>query len=104
MNTYLCKLRAPRADFIATMTDAERALMQAHIAFWQPRFADGTAVAMGPVIEAGGATWGLGIFRAPDEAALRALLAKDPVIAAGKGFTYETGLMPRGVMLGTAPA
>ena len=104
LKTYLCRLRAPRPNFIADMSAEERSLMQAHIAFWQPHFADGTAVALGAVVEATGASWGLGIFRAPDDAALGELIAQDPVIAADKGFSYEVGVMPRGVMLGKTPA
>ena len=104
MNTYLCKLLPPRKTFIADMTADEMAVMQAHSAYWAPRLADGTAVAMGPVVEAAGAGWGLGIFRAADEASLRALTGNDPAILSGKGFSYEICVMPRGVTLGKAPA
>jgi uncharacterized protein YciI len=103
MNTYLCKLIPPRKSFIADMTAEERAVMGAHMEYWAPLLANGTAVAMGPVADSEG-SWGLGIVRAADEAALRALTANDPAITSNAGFSYHTSLMPMGAKLGATAA
>ena len=103
MNTYLCRLMPPRPSFIADMTAQEFELMQAHMNYWAPRLAQGVMLAMGPVADGDG-SWGLGIIRAEDDAALRALTDADPVIQAGAGFSYKVSAMPRGVMLGKSPA
>jgi hypothetical protein len=79
MPHYLCKLRPPRAAFIADMTSDEALLMRAHREYWTPRVETGVVVAMGPVA---------------DPAALEAMQASDPVIAAASGFSYENHLMP----------
>jgi uncharacterized protein YndB with AHSA1/START domain len=89
---FLCKLIGPRPTFPFDMTPDEQALMGNHAAYWASHLADGTVVVFGPVMDPGG-PWGLGIVRAQDEAALRAYLAKDPVITAERGFRYETMLM-----------
>jgi uncharacterized protein YciI len=102
MNTYLCQLMPPRKSFIADTTAEEYALMEAHMRYWAPHLASGTMLAMGPVADSQG-SWGLGVVRVANEAALRALTDPDPVIAANKGFSYRVSLMPRGMVLGKPP-
>ena len=48
MNYYFLKLIPPRPDFMMTMTEAERALMGAHQAYWRGYAEKGWAVAYGP--------------------------------------------------------
>ena len=48
---------------------------------------------MGPVADPAGG-YGVAIIEAASEAALEAMQASDPVIAAGRGFAYENRLMP----------
>ena len=93
MPHYLCKLRPPRATFVADMTSDEASLMRAHREYWTPRVETGVVVAMGPVADPAGG-YGVAIIEAASESALEAMQASDPVIAAGCGFSYENHLMP----------
>lgn len=85
---FLCRLIPPRATFMADITEDERAVMAAHATYWQKLLAEGTALAFGPVADPTGG-WGLGIVRAPDEAALAQLTSADPAITSGRGFRTE---------------
>jgi hypothetical protein len=85
---FLLRLVAPRPTFAADMTAEEAELMKVHGAYWQEKLAEGVAVAFGPVLDPAGA-WGLGLVRVEDEEAVRAYIAEDPVIRAGRGFRYE---------------
>ena len=68
--------------------------MRAHREYWTPRVETGSrCVAMGPVAHPAGG-YGVAIIEAASKSALEALLASDPVIAAGCGFSYESHLMP----------
>lgn len=102
MNYYCTKLLAPRATFPADMTPAEAQLMQAHAAYWRTLMDRGLAVAYGPVMDPRG-THGLGILELPDDADPCALLAEDPIIKAGLGFTAEAHPMPRAVVRPAPP-
>jgi uncharacterized protein len=92
MPHYLCKLKPPRATFIADMSADELLLMRAHREYWTPRVETGVVVAMGPVADPDGG-YGIAIIEAPSEAALEAMQGADPVIAAGRGFAYENRVM-----------
>jgi hypothetical protein len=48
--------------------------------------------------------WGLGVMRVREEAELQPLLQGDPVIAANRGFSYETLPMMTAVVAGSAGA
>lgn len=93
MPHFLCRLTPPRKTFLADMTGEERALMGEHRAYWRPFVDVGTVVAMGAVADPAGA-WGVAIIETASDEALRALLARDPVVAANRGFVYETYPMP----------
>jgi uncharacterized protein YndB with AHSA1/START domain len=69
---FHCRLLPPRPDFATTMQPEEQALMAEHGGYWRQMLADGKAVLFGPVADPAGA-WGLGILRAKDEAAVKAL-------------------------------
>lgn len=94
--TFMCRLLPPRASFMADMTAEERALMGEHAAYWKQMLDQGSAVVFGPVGGPEGG-WGLGVLRAPTEAALHALRDGDPVIKAQRGFRYEIVPMLRAV-------
>lgn len=74
---YAVRLNPSRPDFAMTMTDEERAVMNAHIAYWQPHLASGVMVVYGPVMDPGG-PYGLGVVCVDSEAQLKELLAADP--------------------------
>jgi uncharacterized protein YciI len=91
---YLLRLIPPRATFSQDMTDAERAVMMSHVAYWTKLLAEGQVIAFGPVADPAGA-WGVGIVRVKDEAAVHALKDHDPVVVSALGFRYEVLRMPR---------
>jgi hypothetical protein len=84
---FVCRLIPPRPDFATTMSPDERAVMQQHGAYWTNQLEQGVAIFFGPVADPAG-DWGVGIVRAPDEAAVKALEAGDPVVRS-TGFRYE---------------
>ena len=84
---YLCRLIPPRPTFPFDMTEQERAVMGAHVAYWTAEMQKGTAVLFGPVLDPTG-PWGVGIFEVSDQAELDALIAADPA-PAGTGSIYE---------------
>ena len=88
MPHFLCKLKPPRPTFVTDMSAEEALLMRAHREYWTPRVETGVVVAMGPVADPAGA-YGIAIVEAASEAALDAMQAADPVILAGRGFSYE---------------
>ena len=88
---FLLRLIAPRPTFAQDMTADEREVMQAHAGYLSGRLAAGDVLAFGPVLDPAGA-WGMGIVRAKDVDAARALTAVDPVILSNRGFRYE--IMP----------
>jgi uncharacterized protein YciI len=94
---YVCRLLAPRSSFLQDMTEQERALMQAHAAYWMQWLAKGKVVIFGPVADPAG-PWGLGVVRASSEAEVRELEAGDPVILADQGFRYEVLPMLRAIL------
>jgi uncharacterized protein len=93
MPHYLCKLAPPRPTFLSDMTPEEALLMRAHREYWTPKVETGVVIAMGPVADPSGG-YGLAIIEAASWAALEAMQASDPVIAAGGGFSYVNCLMP----------
>jgi uncharacterized protein YndB with AHSA1/START domain len=89
---FLVRLLPPRPTFMTDMSEDERAMMMQHARYWTELLAVGTAVVFGPVADPKGG-WGLGVVRAEDEAAVKAIEAKDPAIAGGRGLRYEVTRM-----------
>ena len=94
---YVCRLIAPRSTFLQDMSDEERALMQAHAAYWMQWMARGKVIVFGPVADPAG-PWGLGVVRVASESEMRELETNDPVILAGRGFRYEVLPMLRAIV------
>ena len=67
----------PRPSFHLDMTDAERDVMRRHVAYWTEQARAGVAVVFGPVLDPAGA-YGVGVYEAVDEDAMRRLVADDP--------------------------
>lgn len=87
MKYYLCKFLPPRADFLVTMTAAERDLMQRHGTFLNDLLAKGLVVAHGPVDDPAGG-WGLSLYQVSDDEDIKAMTSEDPMVKAG-GARYE---------------
>ena len=66
--------------------------MGQHAAYWRDLTRAGTAVAFGPVVDPAG-VYGLGVVRAADEQAARAIADADPVVRANAGFQVEIAPM-----------
>ncbi len=81
MNTnklhFFLKLNPPRASFMADMTAGERAIMQQHVAYWNPFVLDGTVVVLGPVMDPKGG-YGVAVVRVDSEEQLQNMIAADP--------------------------
>ncbi|HEU4562806.1 MAG TPA: YciI family protein [Longimicrobium sp.] len=96
---FFCKLVAPRADFVQTMTPAEGQLMQEHGAYWREWLAKGHVIAFGLVGDPRRA-FGIGIVEFDNEEEARAFTDGDPTIESGQGFAFEVLPMPFGVVRG----
>jgi uncharacterized protein YciI len=93
---FLMRLIPPRPTFPQDMSDAERQVMQAHVAYWAERVKEGRMIVFGPVADPSG-PWGVGILRVKDEAEAHALKDQDPAVVAALGFRYEVLPMPRAI-------
>lgn len=85
---YFIKLYAPRPTFSTDMTEAEREMMQQHIAYWKTLTIKRTAIVFGPVFDPGG-NFGMGIVEVDDEAEAEHIMNNDPTILANINFRYE---------------
>ena len=97
MKYYFIKLLPPRADFMQSMSDGERALMGAHQQYWRLFAEKGWALAYGPVAHPEGG-FGAGFWALPDDQDPALLTGDDPVIRANAGFRYDIAPMPALVM------
>ena len=97
MKYYVFKLKGPRADFASTMTTAELALMQTHGAYLKSLMAKGQVVVFGPVLDPAG-VYGLAVVRLDDDVEPDTIWREDPVIKAGKGFSYHVAPMLNAVV------
>ena len=94
---FLLKLIGPRPDFAASMTEAEKKVMQEHCAYLTGFVNKGTVVIMGPVLDPEGA-WGMAAVEVGSEDEARAIVAQDPTVLSGLGFRWEIYPMLRAVV------
>ena len=88
----------PRPTFHLDMTEAERSIMERHVAYRSEKAAKGIAVVFGPVMDPRG-VYGIGVYRVRDALEMQDLLDGDP---ANGLLQYTMFPMPRAVV-GTAP-
>lgn len=81
MAEWMYFLHAPRENFGATMSDAERAVWDDHFEHLQRLLQDGVLILAGPT--RGRLNTGITIFEAEDEAAAREVMEADPAVASG---------------------
>ena len=93
MKHFFSKLIPPRATFPGDMTPVEAKFMQQHADYWRALVAQDQAIVLGPVMDPAGA-YGIGVIRAADAAAARAMVDDDPVIKAQLGFRVDVHPMP----------
>jgi len=81
MNTdkksYFLRLNPPRSTFMNDMTEAEKLVMQKHVAYWAPFVEDGTVIVLGPVFDPKGG-YGIAVISVNNEEQLNKLVADDP--------------------------
>jgi uncharacterized protein YciI len=84
-NYFFLKLVPCRPTFALDMSDAERAIMGQHVAYWKTHLDKGDVVVFGPVMDPAG-PYGMGVVAAESEAQIREFIANDP---ASQINTYE---------------
>ena len=77
MSHFFVKTQNPRPTFAQDMSADERAVMQQHVGYWTAIAERGIAVVFGPVLDPAG-VYGIGVYRAQDEAHMQAMLDGDP--------------------------
>jgi hypothetical protein len=95
METYFCRLNAPRATFGQDMTAEEMNLMRQHNVHWRQSDVWPGVMAFGVVGDPAG-VFGIAVVEANDRARLQAVLDGDPVIRSGRGFRWDLFPMPVG--------
>lgn len=63
---YFLKLNPPRTSFMMDMSDDEKNIMQAHVAYWMGLLNNGIAIVFGPVMDPAGG-YGAGVVSVDDE-------------------------------------
>jgi uncharacterized protein YciI len=79
---YFVKLIPPRPTFPTDITDAERALMEQHAAYFRQQFEAGNVLIYGPVMASGGA-FGVGVLEVADESDALRVMNNDPSVLGG---------------------
>lgn len=82
---FALKLIPKRPDFVQTMTDDEKLIMQQHSAYWQEYMNKGQVVVFGPVFDPAG-VYGFGIVAMDTEEQVNEFIDNDP---AAKINQYE---------------
>jgi uncharacterized protein len=82
MPHFYVKLIPPRPTFSQDITEDERAVMGAHLAYTRRYFDAGSVLAYGPVLSPEGA-FGIALVEFPDEASAHAIFGHDPAISSG---------------------
>lgn len=80
MAVFLYRILPPRADFVATITEAEMAVMGQHFGYLQTLHAVGKLRFVG---RAENGDFGLVVFEAADMVEARSVAAADPAVAGG---------------------
>lgn len=94
MMGFVFRLIPPRPTFALDMTQGERTMMAAHVAYWADLAKDGHALAFGPVADPAG-PYGIGVVLADDQAGAEAIRDHDPALLANCGFHTEIAPMLR---------
>jgi uncharacterized protein YciI len=79
---FFLRLVPPRPSFPHDITEAERALMREHAAYFKQLFEAGRVLIYGPTLDAQNA-FGMGVLEVEDEAEVRSIMDADPTVRAG---------------------
>ena len=75
--SFFMKLNPPRPTFMTDMTEAEKSIMQKHVAYWAPYVQDGTVIVLGPVLDPKGG-YGIAVVVVNTAEELKNLITNDP--------------------------
>jgi uncharacterized protein YciI len=81
VSEWIFFMHPPRDDFVATMTDGERAAFEAHATWLRSLLTEGVLIVSGPCL--GKINTGVMIFEAPSEDAAQRIVAREPVTSGG---------------------
>ena len=95
---FFLRLNAPRPTFPGDITDAERAVMQEHAAYWTALTEKRKVIIFGPIMDPKG-VYGISIVETESEDEVLSFIAGDPVSKADLG-TYEFYPMRVGAVRG----
>jgi uncharacterized protein len=95
---FFLRLVPPRPTFAHDMSDAERAVMLEHVAYFKQQFEAGRVLIYGPVLFPT-ESFGMGVVEVADEAEVRAMMDADPSVVAGLN-RYELAPMRVGAARG----
>jgi uncharacterized protein YciI len=76
---FFLRLNPVRPDFVQTMTDEEKGIMQRHAMYWRAFQNQGKLVVYGPVTDPAGA-FGMGVACVENEEELKQFVAGDPAL------------------------
>jgi hypothetical protein len=88
MRGFVFRLIPSRPDFVTTMTEQERAAMDAHAVYWSGLIERKSVVAFGPVNDPA-CPYGIGIVVAQDLDEAEVLRNADPAVQPPLGFRTE---------------
>jgi uncharacterized protein len=77
---FFLRLNPVRPDFVTTMTDEEKGIMQRHAGYWREFQLQGKLVVYGPVMDPAG-PFGMGVAEVESEEELKRFIAGDPALA-----------------------
>ncbi|WP_274653323.1 YciI family protein [Paenibacillus humicola] len=76
---FMLKYPPARPTFPGDMTEAEREIMNTHVAYWKNLMDHGHVLVFGPVMDDKG-PYGLGIVKAESEDQVRGFIRNDPAV------------------------
>jgi uncharacterized protein YciI len=81
MPLYLYKIQPVRPAMLTEPTPEESAIVGQHFAYLKDLLAKGVLLLAGRTLTTDYSSFGIGIFKADDDAAMQALAANDPAVA-----------------------
>ena len=76
---FFLRLNPVRSDFVTTMTDEEKGIMQRHALYWRQFQLQGKIVVYGPVMDPA-AAFGMGVAVVDAEDEVKQFIANDPAL------------------------
>ena len=91
---FVLKLIPFRPMFMMDMNDAEKSVMQEHVAYWQQFLKSDNMIVYGPVVDPKG-PYGIAVVEVENDEQLNTMIAGDPALKIGK---YDVAPMARAIV------